>query len=98
MPAALTPKHTPNPFLIDWELLSIILVVSCIVLLEIAAALAYIRIHNLRSKARWRRLRERGVVIVDGPTLIWADDLPPQPTFSTFNLRQLARASYDRVV
>ena len=99
MTATLSPGHSSSGhFPIDWELIWVILGAIGIVFLEIVIVVAYIRFHNLRSKARWRRLRERGVVIVDGPTLIWADDLAPQPTFSTFNLRQFPQESHESVV
>ncbi|PZC98046.1 hypothetical protein A1F97_02579 [Pyrenophora tritici-repentis] len=73
----------------DKTQLFIILVVVGILLFETFLAIAYIRYHNLSSKARWRRLRERGVVVVNGPALIWTDTLPPAPTTSTFNLHHL---------
>lgn len=77
-----------HDFPLDLPLIWILVVLASIFIFQTAAILSLLRLHNVRSKARWRRLRERGVVIVDGPTLIWRDDLPPPPTRSTMNLRQ----------
>ncbi|KAI2479141.1 hypothetical protein Ptr902_09352 [Pyrenophora tritici-repentis] len=81
----------------DKTQLFVILVVVGILLFETFLAIAYIRYHNLSSKARWRRLRERGVVVVNGPALIWTDTLPPAPTTSTFNLHHLQQRSIEQV-
>ncbi|KAF2132547.1 hypothetical protein P153DRAFT_262898, partial [Dothidotthia symphoricarpi CBS 119687] len=62
--------------------------VAGILVLEAFATIAYLRWHDRSSKAKWKRLRERGVVVVDGPVLMWTDNLPPRPTNSTFNLHQ----------
>lgn len=86
-------EPTTHEYPIDWQLIWIILGVTVVILFQICAVLTCIWIHNIRSKARWLRLRERGIVIVDGPALIWADDLPPQSTISTFNLRQFSEAN-----
>ncbi|CAO2656994.1 Nn.00g057970.m01.CDS01 [Neocucurbitaria sp. VM-36] len=96
MLAVLSYKEASYQLPSDWELVYIILGVIGIVFLEILIVFGCIRLHNLRSKARWRRLRERGVVVVNGPALIWADDLPPQPTFSSFNLRHILEDSNER--
>lgn len=98
MPAIVTDttKHQGYHLHIDWQLILVLLIVAGIVLLQIVLALGYIRLQNLRSKARWRRLRERGVVFVEGPALIWIDDLPPRATFSTFDLRKTLQASRGR--
>lgn len=74
----------------------VILAVLGIVLIQTTLAIAYIRFLNLNSKARWRRLRQRGVVIVDGPALIWTNEIPPAPLTSTFNLRQASRRSNEQ--
>jgi hypothetical protein len=81
----------------DWGLIWILVVVASILLFETVLAVAWIRIQNLRSKAHWRRLRQRGIVIVDGPALVWADDLPPQRGISYFNLGQTLQASKVKV-
>ncbi|KAE8832827.1 hypothetical protein PTNB73_09771 [Pyrenophora teres f. teres] len=67
----------------DRTQLCVVLAVVGIVLIQTFLAIAYIRFHNLSSKARWRRLRERGVVFVNGPALIWTNTLPPAPLTST---------------
>lgn len=93
--------HSAEPraarFPLDWELIWVILSVAGIVLLEILLVLFCVRVLDVRSKANWRRLRQNGSVVVDGPTLIWAHDLPPQPTYSTFNLRQIPHMSCETV-
>jgi hypothetical protein len=68
--------------------------VSIILFFELVVAIAWIRILHLRSQARWRRLRERGVVIVSGPALVWVQDLPVQRQVSYLNLRE--RVERDR--
>ncbi|RMZ66684.1 hypothetical protein GMOD_00002043 [Pyrenophora seminiperda CCB06] len=75
--------------LIDRTQVYVILIVLGIILFQIALAFAYIRFLNLSSKTRWRRLRQRGVVVVNGPALIWTNTIPPPPLTSTFNLRQM---------
>ena len=78
---------------IDWAQLFVILAVVGILLIQTVLAIAYIRFLNLSSKARWRRLRQRGVVFVNGPALIWTSTIPPAPLTSTFNLRQIPQNS-----
>lgn len=85
----LTPRSTPAHYSHDWPLIWILITVGSILLLEIVLALAWLRIHNLRSKARWKRLRDRGVVIVSGAALLWTRDLPLRPYISYLNLRQV---------
>ncbi|KAF2846823.1 hypothetical protein T440DRAFT_404927 [Plenodomus tracheiphilus IPT5] len=75
------------PSAIDWSVVWVLLGVTGIVLLQIAVVIAFLWDRKKRSETRWRLLRERGVVIIDGPALIWVNDLPPRPTLSTFNLR-----------
>ncbi|KAF1912540.1 hypothetical protein BDU57DRAFT_459278 [Ampelomyces quisqualis] len=72
----LEPLVTPAVHATDWPLIYILLTVFIILSLEFALAITWIRIHNLRSKARWRSLRERGVIIVSGAAMVWAQDLP----------------------
>jgi hypothetical protein len=89
--------HTAHP--LDWHLLWILVIVAGILVFQCALALAWIRFHNLNSKARWRRLRERGVVVVHGPALVWAADLPPRRDVSYINLGQaMQHASRVRVM
>jgi len=73
---------------LDWHLLWILVAVAGILVFQGTLAIVWIRYHNLSSKARWRRLRERGVVFVNGPALLWAADLPPQRNISYINLGQ----------
>jgi hypothetical protein len=90
MPALPTSTHAPavhrSPT--DWPLLWVIIGVVSILLFQIFIAIAVIRWGNLHSKARWRHLRQRGIAILDRPSLIWRDTIPPAPTVSTYNLRQ----------
>ncbi|KAF1946293.1 hypothetical protein EJ02DRAFT_329435, partial [Clathrospora elynae] len=83
----------------DWTLIWIIFGVAgiLILILETAFVFTAIRLANVYSKARWTRLRQRGVVIVDGPALIWTDTIPIAPKTSTFNLRQTLQESQDGV-
>lgn len=89
--------HTANcqgtayyPF--DWELFWIVLTVVLIAIAEALLVCLGLLLHNRRSKARWQHLRERGVVVVNGPSLTWVDSLPPRRMVSTFNLRQASQA------
>jgi hypothetical protein len=86
-----SPRSTRTPR--DWELFWILLTVGLILFLEVVLAVVCIRTHNRQSKARWKRLRERGVVIVSGPAIAWVRDLPLQQQVSYLNLRQTAEAS-----
>ncbi|KAF2036008.1 hypothetical protein EK21DRAFT_106841 [Setomelanomma holmii] len=86
-----SPRSTPAAR--DRELFWILLAISLILFLETFLAIAWIRRHNLASKARWKRLRERGVVIVSGPAIAWVGDLPLQQQVSYINLRRTAEAS-----
>jgi hypothetical protein len=99
MPAIAIIHHSPSSPLLprqtpaldesrDWTLLWILITHTAILALELVLALAWIRIHNLRSKARWRRLRERGVVVVSGAAMIWAYDLPLRRGVSYFDVRR----------
>jgi hypothetical protein len=81
----------------DWALIWILLTVTAVVVIEIILAIVWIRIHNLRSKARWRRLRERGVVIVNGAALVWIHDLPMQNGVSYFHLKQAVERETKKV-
>lgn len=89
----LSPRSSPAKHPLDWELLCILVIVASILIAELILAIGSIRWHNLRSKARWKRLREHGVVIVSGPALLWAGDIPVPRQVSYFNLRAAAEAS-----
>jgi hypothetical protein len=84
----LSPRTTVATYERDWPLIWVLTTVFGIVFLEFVLAITWICIHNLRSKARWRHLRERGVVIVSGAALVWVDDLPLRRQISYFNLRE----------
>jgi hypothetical protein len=86
----LLSRTTPATYLQDWELIYILVTIAILLILELTLVFTCIRIHNLHSKARWRRLRERGVVVVNGPALIWMDNLPLRRGISLFNVRQPA--------
>ncbi|OAL56009.1 hypothetical protein IQ07DRAFT_186484 [Pyrenochaeta sp. DS3sAY3a] len=93
MPVIHTAKyHDTAYYPFDWELFWIILTVVAIALAEALLVCLGLVLHNRRSKARWRHLRERGVVVVNGPSLTWVESLPPRRTVSTFNLRQASQA------
>ncbi|RYN86745.1 hypothetical protein AA0120_g7879 [Alternaria tenuissima] len=81
----------------DWPLLWIIIGVTSIILFQTFIAVALIRWANLRSKARWKDLRNRGIAILDGHSLIWRDTIPPAPTVSTYNLRHKLQISNEQV-
>ncbi len=87
----LPTKHPTLRLPVDWQTLATILAVIAVLLLEICIALTWLRCHDQRSKAKWRRRRENGIVIVNGPVLVWADDLPPQRLYSAFNLRWVVK-------
>jgi hypothetical protein len=71
----LATRMTSAHHIRDWPLTWVLIAVGSILFLELILAIVWIRIHNLRSKARWRRLRQRGVVIVSGAALLWTKDL-----------------------
>jgi hypothetical protein len=100
MPAIPTSTDAPpvHHSHIDWPLPWVIIGVISILLFQVFLVIALIRRENLRSKARGRELRQRGVAILDGPSLIWTDAIPPAPTISTYNLRQTLQRSEERAV
>ncbi|KAH3948297.1 hypothetical protein HBI56_124950 [Parastagonospora nodorum] len=83
--ARAAPAHLPR----DWPLIWTLITVGVILVIELVFAILWIRVHNLRSKARWARLHQRGVVIVSGAALLWTEDLPLKPYISHLNLRQI---------
>jgi hypothetical protein len=85
----LTPRSTP----VDRDLIRILIAVAGLLLLEAAIAIGCVFYRHKRSTTRWRHLRERGVVVVNGPSLLWVGDLPIRQQVSYFNLRQAADAS-----
>ncbi|EOA88941.1 uncharacterized protein SETTUDRAFT_106486 [Exserohilum turcica Et28A] len=89
-------QHDHNRRRLDWPLIWAVICVASILVFQILLILCCIRVAISRSKARWARLRDQGVVVVDGPTLIWMDTMPPAPTVSTFNLRQMVRWAEER--
>jgi hypothetical protein len=92
------PRSNPTISTIpDLELSLVLTVVSGILLLQLLAILIALRRHNTQSKAKWRRMRDKGVVVVSGPAMIWVREAPPRATFSTFNLRQYLETSRDPV-
>lgn len=84
--ASTTPVIWTDPR--DWSLYWVLLTVGVIITFEIILALAWLRIHNLRSKARWRRLRNRGIVIVSGSALVYVDDLPRRHGVSRYDIQE----------
>jgi hypothetical protein len=89
---------TDIPTIPDFELFLVLTVVSSILFLQLLAVLLALRRHNIQSKARWRRMRDEGVVVVSGPAMIWVSQAPPRATFSTFNLRRYAEVSREEVM
>jgi hypothetical protein len=89
---------TDIPTIPDFELFLVLTVVSSILFLQLLAVLLALRRHNVQSKARWRRMRDEGVVVVSGPAMIWISQAPPRATFSTFDLRRHREASRDEVM
>jgi hypothetical protein len=81
----------------DFELFLVLTIVTGILVLQLLAVLIALRRHNVRDKAKWKRLREDGVVIVSGPAMAWVNEAPPRATFSTFNLRQTLQTSSEQV-
>jgi hypothetical protein len=84
-----SPRTTRATYPHDWEPIWVLVTVLSILVVEVVLALSWLRIHNLRCKARWKNLRERGVVVVNGPSLIWVENLPLRRTVSHFNLREV---------
>jgi hypothetical protein len=84
-----TRNHKSHHY--DWTLIWILVAVGAFLLLELGLAIAWLRIHNLRSKARWSRLREQGVVVVSGAAMVWMDDLPIKRGVSYVNLREVVK-------
>jgi hypothetical protein len=89
---------TDIPTIPDFELFLVLTAVSSILFLQLLAVLLALRRHNIQSKARWRRMRDEGVVVVSGPAMIWINQAPPRATFSTFDLRRHREASRDEVM
>jgi hypothetical protein len=85
----LSARSTPAHDARDWPLIWVLVTVGIILLLELVLVVALLRVRHLRSEARWRRLRDRGVVIVSGAALLWTKDLPLRPYISYLNLRQI---------
>ncbi|KAH7076554.1 hypothetical protein BKA63DRAFT_564940 [Paraphoma chrysanthemicola] len=86
-----TPRSTPTHR--DWELIWILVAISVILFLEVVLPIVWIRKQNLNSKARWKRLRHRGIVVVSGPAIARGGDLPLQQEVSYLNLRRTAESS-----
>ncbi|KAH8733003.1 hypothetical protein GQ44DRAFT_15365 [Phaeosphaeriaceae sp. PMI808] len=82
-----SPRSMPTTHSFDAELIWTLFILSGILLLQAVLGISCIHYHNLRSKARWRILRERGIVIVNNSTLVWADSLPLQSQISYINLK-----------
>jgi hypothetical protein len=82
-------RSTPAHHARDWPLIWILITVGSILLLEAVLVVALLRRSTLRRRARWRRLHDRGVVIVSGAALLWTRDLPLRPYISYLNLRQI---------
>lgn len=83
-------------FSADTELLIILVTVTGIITLQILVAITFLCYRNYKGKARWRRLRQRGIVLLDGPAMYWTDDLPIPPIpvqVETLRLGQAAHAS-----
>jgi hypothetical protein len=97
--------HHHNPFYTrnhkshhyDWTLIWVLVAVGALLLLELALTIAWLRIHNLRSKARWSRPREQGVVVVSGAAMVWMDDLPIKRGVSHVNLKEAVRKDEGRM-
>lgn len=77
-------------FSADAELLIIFITVAGITTLQILAVLAFLCYRNCTDKARWWRLRQRGIVIVNGSDL----SMPSAPVqVGAPRLGPVARAS-----
>jgi hypothetical protein len=86
----LSARSTPTHYTRDWALIWVLVTVGSILLLEALLVVALLHRSTLRRRARWRRLHDRGVVIVSGAALLWTKDLPLRPYISYLNLRQIA--------
>ncbi|KAH6637938.1 hypothetical protein C7974DRAFT_411394 [Boeremia exigua] len=64
----------------DRELLITLLTVAGIILLQILLVIAYLAYLNWKGKAKWRRLSERGIVVINGPAF---RQLENQVTFNS---------------
>ena len=64
---------------IDPELLVVLITVASVITLQILAVVSFLCYRNYKGKARWRHLREEGIVLLDGPAMYWTDDLPIPP-------------------
>jgi hypothetical protein len=81
---------------IDPELLIILITVVSIITLQVLAVLSFLCYRNYKGKTRWRRLREEGIVLLEGPAMYWSDELPMPPIpiqVDTLRVRQAALAS-----
>lgn len=67
---------SPIDFSTDAELLFVLLIVAGIVTLQVLVIISFLCYRNYKGKARWRRLRERGIILLEGPAMYWTDDLP----------------------
>jgi hypothetical protein len=76
----------------DPELSLVLIVVGGVLLLQIFAAIAILWYCDVKGKAKWRHLREQGIVVVNGPALYWADEMLARPYRPGYNVRQVKRA------
>ncbi|KAF2622799.1 hypothetical protein BU25DRAFT_351535, partial [Macroventuria anomochaeta] len=83
----------PNDFPTDSELLVILTTVGGIISLQVLVVITCLIYRNYKDKAKWRRLRQQGIVVVNGPALYWTDDQPLPPVPIDTNMVQAQQAS-----
>lgn len=77
----------------DFELFLVLVTVAGVIFLQTLAVISCLYYNNYHGKAKWRRLRKKGIVVVNGPVLYWADDDPLPPIRPSFDMRQMEHGS-----
>lgn len=84
----------PIDFSVDKELLIVLVAVVAIITLQILATIYFLCYRNYKEKARWQRLRQEGIVLLEGPTMYWTDDLSIPPVPIQFNAPRSGQAAH----
>lgn len=69
---AMPPFDSPH----NSDVFLILIAVAGILLLQIMIVIGCLFYRTYKAKAKWRRLSQEGVVLIDGPAVFWTDDLP----------------------
>lgn len=80
--------------LTDSEFLVVLITVAGIITLQILGIISFLYYRNYQGKARWRRLREEGIVLLEEPAMYWADDVPIPPVPVQVDTSRSVQAAY----